>query len=520
MHAHQALITALHNPDCYPHPVTSVEKVETHISTVLLADDFAYKIKKPLNLGFLDFTTLEQRKTCCEEEVRLNSRLAPDIYLDVIAITGSPDGPQFNGPGEAFEYAVRMRRFDTQQTLDRLQATAGIQLALMDAIADGMAAFHETAAKSHPKLAHGHPEQVMQPMRDNFTQTAPLLRDPQRLEQLERLRIWTEARYAELESLLAARQAAGFVRECHGDLHLGNIALIAGQPVAFDGIEFNADMRWIDVISEMGFLTMDLQARGMPQHAWRVLNAWLSRSGDYAGLALLNFYQVYRAMVRAKVSGIRLSQDDLDPQTRENLEGQVYAYLDLAERFTQPRQPTLLIMHGLSGSGKTHISQKLLQELGLIRLRSDAERKRLAGLPADHSAASDPGTGLYSESQNELTYARLARLTESVLDAGFDVIVDATFSRLADRQRFAQLAQSKGCGFGILDCQASVETLRARIEKRQAEGHDASDADLHVLEKQLKNAAPLQADEPALVIDSQQPLDLEAIAQMMGGKQR
>ncbi|SIT66135.1 hypothetical protein SAMN05216526_0490 [Ectothiorhodosinus mongolicus] len=520
MHAHQTLITALHNPDCYPHPVASVEKVETHISTVLLAGDFAYKIKKPLNLGFLDFTTLEQRKTCCDEELRLNSRLAPDIYLDVIAITGSPNAPQFNGSGEAFEYAVRMRRFDTQQTLDRLQAASGIDLALMDAIADGMAAFHETAAKSHPELPHGHPTQVMQPMRDNFTQTAPLLRDPQRLEQLERLRVWTEATYAELEPVLAARQAAGFVRECHGDLHLGNIALIAGQPVPFDGIEFNADMRWIDVISEMGFLTMDLQARGMPQHAWRVLNAWLSRSGDYQGLVLLNFYQVYRAMVRAKVTGIRLSQDDLDPQTRATLEGQVYAYLDLAERFTEPRQPALLIMHGLSGSGKTHISQQLLQELGLIRLRSDTERKRLAGVPAEQSAASEPGTGLYSESQNARTYAQLEQLTDSVLDAGFDVIVDATFSRFADRQRFFQLAQGKAYGFGILECQASVETLRARIEKRQAEGHDASDADLRVLEKQLQNATPFQADEPILIIDSQQPLDLEAITQLMGGKQR
>lgn len=497
------LIETLKHPEAYPHPAGAVECIETHISWVLLAGDHAYKLKKPLNLGFLDFSTLQHRRYFCEEELRINRRLAPDLYQAVVAFSGTPEEPCFDGPGEPFEYAVRMARFDRERELDKLLERGELPLDWMDELADCVADFHKRIPRADADNTHGTPDAVHAPMQENFAQLRPRLGGERRLDRLERIAGWTERAFTQLRDLLAARHAGGFVRECHGDMHLGNMAHVNGRILVFDGIEFSEALRWIDVISEVAFVTMDLMDRGAPGHAHRFLNAWLEHTGDYEGLGLLRFYQVYRAMVRAKVAGIRLGQEGLSEADRRDAQVRCDGYLELAEALTRAASPVLLINHGYSGSGKTTRSRALVQELGLVRIRSDVERKRLAGMESRERDRSGVGGGIYSGAMGERTYDRLHDLAEGVLASGFPVIVDATFLERARRDRFAALAARRGVPFCILDYRAPESVLRERIRQRQAADRDASDAGIAVLEHQLQQAEAPEDDEPVVIIDTE-----------------
>ncbi len=513
---HETLIVALLRPEVYPHPVERVERIETHISSILLAGGYAYKIKKPLNPGFLDFSTLERRAFFCREELRLNRRLAPRLYQSVVTITGTPEQPRIDGQGPVIEYAVRMIRFDQDQRLDRLLARAALPPGRIDELARCTAEFHAEIEVAPPDSPHGEPISVFEPMQQNFDQLRTLLTGHD--TRLDRLADWTRRRYAELTPLLIERKRSGFIRECHGDLHLGNIAIIDGAVTLFDGIEFNESLRWIDIISDVAFLTMDLCDHGALAHAGRYLNAWLERSGDYPGLGLLPFYQVYRAMVRAKVATLRLGQSDLVPRERDAVLAQCHGYLDLAERFSRPGRPALFINHGFSGSGKTTLSQPLLEAIGAVRIRSDVERKRLAGIGPLERHDDGLDSGLYAPDSTARTYARLAELAEGLLVAGYPVIVDATFLKAARRGVFASLARRRGVPFRILDYRIDVERLKARIDRRLAAGDDASDADLAVVERQLATHDPLLPEEPVIGIDPDALLPLESIRQAMAAR--
>ena len=296
------LIRSLHDPACYDHAAGPVRAIETHISHVLLTGEFAYKIKKPLNLGFLDFSSLDKRLHACCDEVRLNRRLAPAIYLDVVPITGTPAAPRINGAGTAFEYAVKMRQFPPDATLDRLDAQGQMTARQVETIANTIARFHlqgcARAAEDHP---WGSADAIRQPVAQNFLQIAPHLDTPADRRQLDVLQRWSDAEHARLAPLMAARKRDGFVRECHGDLHLGNLAWVDDQLLVFDCLEFNPELRWIDIQSEAAFAYMDLLQRGHADWAWLFLNVWLEQTGDYAGLALLRYYAVYREIGRAHV---------------------------------------------------------------------------------------------------------------------------------------------------------------------------------------------------------------------------
>lgn len=494
------LVRSLLDPARYPHGAKAVEHIETHISHLLLAGDYVYKIKKPLNLGFLDFTRLQDRAHFCAEEIRLNRRLAPDIYLRRVAIAGTPEAPDIDGAGTPIEYAVEMRRFPQEALLDRLLPAGGVPPELMDALALRVARFHASAARAKPDGAYGHPATVVQPMRENFEQFAALPADDPLRPRLEALAVWTEARFTALRATLEQRLADGFVRECHGDMHLGNIALWKDALIIFDGIEFNAELRWIDIMSELAFLTMDLDARGAPTYARRVLNGWLEHSGDYAGLALLRFYQVYRCMVRAKVNAIRAGQPDSAGAEREAAQARIEEYIALAESYTRAAEPRLVITHGLSGSGKTWAARRLVEAHGFVQLRSDVERKRLHGLAADARTGAGLQDGIYTPAASDATYARLETLAAEVLAAGFPVAVDATFLERRRRTRFAELAARLQVPFHILDLTAPREVLEARIRGRHAAGGDASEADLVVLAGQLRSQEPLEADEQPSVL--------------------
>ncbi len=518
-------LQALQHTGCFPHPVTRFEVIETHISWVLLTGDYAYKFKKPVDLGFLDFSTLARRHHFCEEELRLNARLAPQLYLAVVAVTGTPEAPRLEilaphapGPhGPVLEYGVQMRQFAQENQFDRLLARGALTPAHIDRLAERIARFHQDIAlppgpDTTAPLHHGSPEAVAQPVAENFAQLRAAAHAQAELQDilpgLAKLEHWSESHHAQLHDTLLARQQAGFIRECHGDMHLRNIALYGhtaegkedGDIVIFDGIEFSAELRWIDVMSEVAFLVMDLFDHERPALAWRFLDAYLMHTGDYAGLVPLPYYLVYRAMVRAKVSAIRLTQAAADDPERPAMLAECHGYLALAETFTRPAPSWLCLTHGVSGSGKSWYSQQLLETLGAIRLRSDVERKRLYGLDARARSGAAVDTGIYTRAASQRTYARLAELAGTVLDAGYPVIVDATFLHADQRRPFAALADARHIPWLICAFSAPEAVLRERVVQRETEGQDASEAGLAVLERQLAQTTPFDANEQPHVL--------------------
>jgi aminoglycoside phosphotransferase family enzyme/predicted kinase len=485
------LIQALLDPRRYPQAVTQVSLVQTHISWVLLAGEFAYKIKKPVRLPFLDFSTLALRQRYCEDELRLNRRFAPDIYLDVVGLFNTPQDPQWRGPGAPIEYAVKMARFDETGRLDRVCARGELQPAHMSDLAATLVAFHAQAAVAPPASRFGSPSAVIAPARDNFSELLKQLPEVGVQARLHALQAWTEAQFTQLAPLMAARQQTGRVRECHGDLHLANLVLIDQRVRLFDCIEFNDDLRWIDVASEIAFTYVDLLAHQQPGLANGLVDDVLSLSGDYEAALLLRFYAVYRALVRAKVAAIRSRQTQDDDH-------EALDYLALAERLATPAPKRLVITHGLSGCGKTVASTARLlgdPHASTLRLRSDVERKRLFGLAANERSGSATDGGIYASTASAQTYARLRTLAALLLRAGGTVIVDAAFLKRADRDAFRALAAGSGAAFEILAPQASPEQLHERILARSALGLDASEATLDVLAQQMRTMEPLQADE-------------------------
>ena len=489
------LIHALLDPACYPHPVRRVEHIETHISDVLLTGEYAYKLKKPLNLGFLDFSTLDKRRLYCEEELRLNRRLAPELYLDVVPITGRPAQPHICGEGEPFEYAVRMRQFDQSGMLERVLERGELTPTHADEIADLVAAFHAASPCAPPDSTYGDADSIMSPALQNFDQLLPLLESERDRAALERLRRWTQAQHASLAGAFEERRRAGFVRECHGDLHLGNMVLIDGRVRIFDCIEFSPLLRWIDVVNETAFLVMDLIQRRRPDLAFRFLNRYLEITGDYAGVRLLRYYMVYRALVRAKVAAMRAAQDDVERGAIPALQAKCSAHLALAEQFIETAKPALVILHGLSGSGKTSVAQIVLESVGAIRIRSDIERKRLHGLSASARSGSAVGQGMYTDAASAATYARLAELASRALEAQFAVLVDAAFLEQAQRERFRLLAGELHAPFAILNVEAAETELRRRIAQRTRDAMDASEATAAVLDRQLQTRDQLSDSE-------------------------
>lgn len=298
----QSLIAALQNPALYPHPVEAFQVIETHISWVVLTGPYAYKLKKPMNFGFLDFTDLEKRGHFCNEELRLNQRLTEDLYLEVLPITGSAEAPQLGGDGPVIEYALKMRQFPQSQLLSTLQANGELTSAHIDEMAKQIAHFHLTAPKVPQEHPAGTPDEVMAPVRQNFDQIRPFLSDKSNLAQLDALQAWAESSFERLKPLFSQRKKDGFTRECHGDIHLGNATLINGHVVIFDCIEFNEPFRFTDVYADTGFLAMDLEDRGLKSLARRFISQYLELTGDYQGLEVLNFYKAYRALVRAKIA--------------------------------------------------------------------------------------------------------------------------------------------------------------------------------------------------------------------------
>jgi len=491
------LIQALQNPALYDHPVRDFQVIETHISQVILTGDYAYKIKKPMDFGFLDFSTLERRKHFCEEELRLNRRLASKLYLEVLPVTGTPEQPVIGGDGEPFEYAIRMRQFDQDQLFDRLQERGQLTPELLTSVARQAAEFHEQLPPVADDKPLGTPEAVYAAMQENFDQIRPLIDDKTLLTQLDNLEAWTEATFERHRELIARRHDNGFVRECHGDLHLANITVYEGEVTVFDCIEFNEPFRWIDVINDLAFLLMDLESRDEAALANRVLNTYLEYRGDFEALPLLPLYKAYRAMVRAKIALFTLGNPDLGEKEKAELMQRYRSYAQLAEDYSTIPNRYLLATTGLSASGKSCVSAAMAGELGLIRLRSDVERKRLHGLGPLEDSKSDTGEGLYTQEATTRTYQRLADLSGQLLAAGIPVVVDAASLKQSERDLFAAVAEDQAVPFALLHCEAPENLRRQWIRSRSG---DASEATEELLDAQQSWFEPLTAMEKAHTI--------------------
>ena len=492
----QTLLNALQDPALYDHPVSDFTLMETHISWVLLTGDFVYKIKKPVNFGFLDYSTLEQRAHYCAEELRLNQRLAPNLYLDLVAVRGSEEAPSLTGDGPIIEYMVKTRQFRQQDLLGNLQQAGGLTPAHIDALAATLAGFHQRIATAAQDAPWGEPEQVHAPVAQNFEQIRPLLSEASDLAQLEELEHWAHTTFQRLIPQLAQRKADGLIRECHGDIYLDNVTLIDGQVTLFDCIEFNDAFRWIDVMSDVAFMAMDLEDRGLPALSRRFVNAWLEHTGDYSALGVLNYYKAYRAMVRAKVALFRLGQPEVSAQEREQILARYHGYVALAESYTHIPQRLGLLTHGVSGSGKSTLSSQLVSHLGVIRVRSDVERKRLFPDPvsvADQAA-------LYGADMTRRTYSRLQALTTQILAAGYSVVIDATHLQREHRQLIREAIEAQGVPCLILHCQAPLDTIEIWLNERQRKGTDPSDADIHVARTQLEQLEPLDEQERQITL--------------------
>jgi aminoglycoside phosphotransferase family enzyme/predicted kinase len=476
-----------------------------------------------VRLPFLDFSTFEARRHYCEEELRLNRRSAPEIYLEVVPIGGDPRRPRVGAGDPVLEHAVKMRRFPQEALLAAMARAGRLEAVHVDALADAVAQLHAGAARSPPRRGRDHGARRDNAALANFVEIRGTgAGDPALDLRLEALHDWTRFEGGVLAGRFAERAAGGFERECHGDLHLANVALVDGRPLPFDGIEFSAALRWIDVASDVAFAAMDLHRHGLPRLAARFVNRYLERTGDYGALAVLRYYMVYRAMVRAKVAAIGLAQAPRDsPRARER-RAELVEHVELAEWLCR-RGPALLVaMHGLPGSGKTTVAGRLLEALGAVRVRSDVERKRLCGLEAGTRAGTAPSAGIYSPALTRATYDRLAEVAHTALAAGFPVIVDATFERRGQRDRFRELARMGGAAFRLVGCAAPEAVLRARILARAGPASDASDADLAVLEHRLRSGEPPAGDEAGdtLEVDTASPdLDsnVELLAQRLAG---
>lgn len=512
-------LAALMQPSAYPHPVAEVMLVETHISWILLTGKVAYKIKRPVCFPFLDLRSLERRAFFCREELRLNRRFAPQLYRDVCPIVLVDGAARLDGPGEPIEYAVKMCQFARDDELDNLLAQARIAPPELAAFGRELAAIHGALPVAAPPQPWGDPQAVHDAIVRNLDECVQAGAVFDRASAARSLRPQLEQRLQSLAPWMLTRRENGFIRECHGDLHAANIVRLDSKLVAFDCLEFEPSFRWIDVADELAFLLADLDARGYPRHEQAFLTGYLDQSGDYQACRLLPLYKAHHALVRAKVGALqrRGASGRGAASPDDNGLRMFGAYVDCAARALSPKSPALILMSGLSGSGKTWLAERLAPILGAVHLRSDIERKRLAGVDPGARTGSAPGEGMYSKDFTARVYAYLAEAVDDILCGGYTAVVDATFSRREDRDGFRKLASRLGAPACLIHCHASHELLRSRIADRDRQGRDASEADVNVLQWQKEHWEPVTPDEQWTVIPvDTAEMDLARLAQRIG----
>jgi aminoglycoside phosphotransferase family enzyme/predicted kinase len=483
----------------YRHPTGRIVRIETHISIVYLAGRFAYKIIKPVAPGFADFTAPETRRRCCEAQLQLNRPLAQGLYLGVLPITRRGHTVTLESSGRAVEHAVKMRRFDESGLFSSLARSGALSLHDVDGAAHRLAAWHRHAPRDAPLARYGSAALLKAQIEAvNVALQAGCGEPP-----LPEIAAWCGQQVAQRSAAIDRRRANGFVRACHGDLHLDNVMRWRGKISMFDCIDFDDALRWVDIANDIAFLVMDLRAQAGTRLSNRLLNAWLEASGDYAALELMQLYVVYRALVRVLVAHLR-SRSGSSSKAAAGARDAA-RYMEIAAAETQKPPPVMLLCHGFSGSGKSVASRALAELSGAVWLSSDVERKRMESM-----AAADVRLDAthYTAEARHAVYDHLLCLATSVLQAGYSVIVDATFLEHRHRHAFFALGERLGVCVRILDFRAAPDILAERIGKRRRNQRDASDADTSTLSLQLATAEPLTSAETAqtLTFDTAVPV--------------
>ncbi|HEY9620101.1 MAG TPA: AAA family ATPase [Crinalium sp.] len=494
------LIQHMLQPEFYPHPVQEpIQLIQTHVSYVLLTGELAYKVKKPVNFGFLDFSTLEKRHHFCNEELRLNRRGAAELYLEVLPITQTGDAFQLGGTGEAVEYVVKMRQFPQETLLSSMFERGDLTEELLTELAVAIAQFHSTAATSDYIRSFGEVANVRHAFDENYEQTEAYIGGPQTQKQFDETRVYTDRFFAERDALFTSRMQNNWIRECHGDIHLRNICYWNDHLLLFDCIEFNEPFRFVDVMFDIAYIVMDLEARQRPDLSTLFLNTYVEQIGDWEGLQVLPLYVNRQSYVRAKVTSFLLDIPSVPDDEKKAAAETAALYYRLAWQYAQPRQGQLILMAGLSGSGKSTTARHLAKQLGAIHVRSDAVRKHLAGIPL----AQRGGDDLYTPEMTAKTYGRLLDLGISLAKEGYTVILDAKYDRQNLRDAVTNQAQAAQLPYRIVHCDAPIEVLRDRLEKRTG---DIADATTDVLAKQYLEPFT-DAEQPHLItVDTTQDL--------------
>jgi len=475
------------------------------MSCVFLTDEHAYKIKKPVNLGYLDYTSLEQRRYFCEQEVILNRRLCPDVYLGVDNITFDGVNYALNGTGEIVDYAVRMKRLPDAQLLNQLLQQNAVTMEMMDAVAHKLAQFHAQAQTNAKIAAYGSDATITQNTEENFAQTQKYFGQALSEAQFERIRKYSRNFIRDNAALLQKRIADRRVRDCHGDLHAQHICF-AEDIYIFDCIEFNERFRYCDVASEVAFLAMDLEHSGRADLSRHFVTQYVAHSNDADILSLLNFYKCYRAYVRGKVACFSLDDpliSDLDKQ--HSLEAAL-SYFGLTYSYTRD-SPILIVMVGLTGSGKTTMATALAGRIGAVHISSDVTRKRLANIPETMHCYDAIDSGLYSPDFHRKTYEAIINQAAGILAEGTSVILDAAFLRQAERERACDQAQQKGANLLIVECLLDAQIAKERLNQRLSQ-MTASDGTWEVYQKQLGWIEPVDHTprHEHIIIDTSLPL--------------
>lgn len=496
------LIQQMLQPGFYPHQVTEpIELIQTHISYVLLTGDYAYKIKKPVNFGFLDFSTLDKRQHFCAEELRMNQRGAPDLYLEVLPIIQQA-GFQLGGIGQPIEYALKMRQFPQETLLLTMFEQGKLSEVHMEELGRVVAQYHAKAQTNDYIRSFGEVAQVREAIDENYEQTMNYIGTAQTQAQFEETKQYTDNFFVEQPQLFTKRIADHKIRECHGDLHLRNICLWQDKILLFDCIEFNEPFRFVDVMYDVAFTVMDLEARQRPDLGNAFLNTYVEQTGDWEGLQVLPLYLSRQAYVRAKVNSFLLDDPAVPAAVKNEATATAAHYYKLAWEYTKPRNGQLILMSGLSGSGKSTVARQLARQLNAIHIRSDAVRKHLGGIKLTERGGND----LYTEQMTQQTYERLLGLGIILASRGFKVILDAKYDRASLRTDAIASAEFHEIPLQILHCTAPIDVLRDRLASRT---NDIADATADLLETQQAAAEPFTEAERSYVktLDTSQPLE-------------
>ena len=480
---HTQLVEALSDPSFYPHPVDDVRFIQTHISSVFLTGEFVYKLKKPVNFGFLDFSTVELRKLYCRAEVELNSRLAPSLYLRAAPITLDGDRLVLEGEGEVVDWVVVMNELDEQLLGSEVLARGELTEAHMDSLVDVLVPFYLNAATGEGIDQYGTVDAVKFNTDENFSQTKAYSGKLLSSERFKHIRRWTNSFYEDNGDLFERRIAEGRTRESHGDLHLRNVFL-EDPPVIFDCIEFNERLRCGDVAVDLAFMAMDLDFNGRTDLAERFISRYVEASGDEELVRLLDFYKCYRAYVRGKIACFTSSDPALDNGARRAQRNLARRYFGLAYQYAGgSEQPSMVVLYGLMGSGKTNVARYLRERFGWHMISTDAVRKQISGVGENTRVYVPYNEGLYSPEMNQKTYEEVCRRAENLLLGGFPVVVDGAFKYQNEREPVIEAAQRTGARLLFIQTICETEEQRRRLEKRQQ--HDTrSDGRVELMEHQ------------------------------------